>query len=51
MYVADTLSRAYVNEPPRDLKLSSDMEVMVHSLVANLPMTDEKLAQLKSATA
>lgn len=51
MYVADTLSRAYLNEPPTDLKLSSDVEVMVHSLVANLPMTDEKLAHLKSATA
>lgn len=51
MYVADTLSRAYLNEPPTDLELSNDMKVMVHSLVVNLPMTEEKLAQLKSATA
>ncbi|KAL9972908.1 hypothetical protein ACROYT_G019301 [Oculina patagonica] len=27
------------------------MEVMVHSLITNLPMTQEKLAQMKSATA
>ena len=51
MYVADTLSRAYLNEQPTDADLTNDMEVMVHSLIANLPMTQEKLAQMKSATA
>ena len=51
MHVADTLSRAYLNEQPTDADLTNDMEVMVHSLIANLPMTQEKLAQMKSATA
>ena len=44
MHVADTLSRAYLNEQPTDADLTNDMEV--HSLIANLPMTQEKLAQL-----
>ncbi|KAL9977698.1 hypothetical protein ACROYT_G015131 [Oculina patagonica] len=51
MYVADTLSRAFLNEQPTDDDLNDDMEVMVHSLIINLPMTQEKLAQMKSATA
>ena len=51
MHVADTLSRAHLNEQPPDADLTNDMEVMVHSLIANLPMTQEKLAQMKSATA
>lgn len=51
MYVADTLSRAFLNEKPTDVDLNDDMEVMVHSLVTNLPMTSENLAQMKSATA
>ena len=51
MHVADTLSIAYLNEQPPGADLTNDMEVMVHSLIANLPMTQEKLAQMKSATA
>ena len=51
MHVADTLSRACLNEQPTGADLTNDMEVMVHSLIANLPMTQEKLAQMKSATA
>ena len=46
MHVADTLSRAYLNEQPTDADFTNDMEV--HSLIANLPMTQEKLAQLWS---
>ena len=51
MYVADTLSRAYLDEQPIDTDLNDDAEVMVHSLITNLPMSKEKLAQMKSATA
>ena len=51
MYVADTLSRAYLDEPPSEQQLSDDMEVIVHSLMERLPMTKEKLAQMKAATA
>ena len=51
MHVADTLERASLNEQPTDFELNNDMEVVVHSLVANLPMTEEKLTQIKYATA
>ena len=51
MYVADTLSRAYLDEPPSEQELSDDMEIIVHSLVERLPLTKEKLAQMKAATA
>ena len=44
MHVADTLERAYLNEQPTDVELNDDIEVVVHTLVANLPMTKEKLA-------
>ena len=40
-----------MNEKPTDVELNDDMEVVVHTLVANLPMTEEKLAQMESATA
>ena len=51
MYVAGTLSRAFLDEQHTDTDLNDDMEVMVLSLITNLPMTQEKLAQMKSATA
>lgn len=51
MYVADTLSRAFLNEKTSDVKLKDDMEVMVHSLITNLPVTQDKTVQMKSATA
>ena len=51
MYVADTLSRAFLDEQPKDVDLNNDMEVIVKSLITNLPMTQEKLAQMKSAIA
>ena len=51
MYVADTLSRASLNGKPADSELNDDMEAVVHSLVTNLPLTEEKLTQMKSETA
>ena len=51
MYVADTLSRASLNRKSADSELNDDMEVVVHSLVTNLPLTEEKLTQMKSETA
>ena len=51
MYVADTLSRASLNEKSADSELNDDMEVVVHSVVTNLPLTEEKLTQMKSETA
>ena len=51
MHLADTLERASLNEQPTDFELNNDMEEVVHSLVARLPMTEEKLTQMKSSTA
>ena len=51
VYVADTLSRASLNEKSADSELNDDMEVVMHSLVTNLPLTEEKLTQMKSETA
>ena len=51
MHVADTLSRASLSERSADSELNDDMEVVVHSLVTNLPLTEEKLAQILAETA
>ena len=52
MYIADTLSRAYLNktvEGPQDLK--DDIKVMIHSFIKEIPASPEKLAELKDETA
>lgn len=49
LYVADTLSRAYLNMPPTDNNVE-DLEFVVHALVRNLPVSDSKLSQLQLAT-
>ena len=52
LYIADTLSRAFLTEPD-DLPtsdLDKDSKVMIHSLVTNLPVSDQKSIQLKEAT-
>ena len=46
MYVADTLSRAYIEGQPSCVA-PDDMEVPVHSLVENLPATADKLEQFR----
>lgn len=49
LYVADTLSRAYLTVPSTDNDIE-DLEFAVHALVRNLPVSDSKLSQLQSAT-
>lgn len=52
MFIADTLSRAYLNETvegPQDL--NDDIEVMIHSFITEIPASPEKLTQLKNETA
>ena len=49
LYVADTLSRAYLTIPPTDNDIE-DLEFAVHALVRDLPVSDAKLSQLQSAT-
>ena len=50
MYVADTLSRAYITGDA-GCGAPEDMEVFVHSLVENLPATIDKLEQFRRAFA
>ncbi len=50
MYVADALSRAFLPDGPAPDEMNDDVTKMIHSLVENLPMTVEKLEELKSAT-
>ena len=46
MYVAD----AFFPEGPVHDEMNDDVTKMIHSLVENLPMTAEKLLEMKSAT-
>ena len=50
MYVADTLSHAYISGDA-GCGAPEDMEVLVHSLVENLPATIDKLEQFRRASA
>ncbi|CAB4006355.1 Hypothetical predicted protein [Paramuricea clavata] len=50
MYVADARSRAFLPDSPVPNEINDDVTKMIHSLVENLPMTVEKLEELKSAT-
>ena len=47
MYVADTLSRAYIKDPVTD---DPDITFVVHTVVKHLPMTPERKAEFQSAT-
>ena len=52
MFIADTLSRTYLNETVEDLQdLNDDVEVMVHSFIQEIPASPEKLTQLWDETA
>ena len=50
MYVADTLSRAYLPAVP-DIAADNDMGHVVHTLTARMPVTAAKWTELKEATA
>ena len=52
MFVADTLSRAYLpGTAPGPSDFDDDIEVMVHSLVTDLPVTSKCLDHIKEAAA
>ena len=51
MFIADTLSRAYLNETVENVPPNDDIEVMVHSFIQEIPASPEKLKQLKEETA
>ena len=50
MFVGDTLLRAHLTDDGGREDLHDDIEVMVHSLVASIPTTPEKINELKKAT-
>ena len=50
MYVADTLSRAYITGEPT-CGAAEDIEVMVHSLVRDLPVSAGKMKEFRQSTA
>ena len=51
MYVADTLSRAFLNETDEsNNETNEEMNVMIHTIIENLPISDEKLEILRNAT-
>ena len=48
LHVADTLSRAYLTTSEDND--SEDLDVAVHAMIQNLPVSDAKLSQLQTAT-
>ena len=52
MYIADTLSRAYLTEPPTksDRKLSNDIEVTVHTVLHETSVSNKTLEEIREAT-
>ncbi|XP_021340553.1 uncharacterized protein K02A2.6-like [Mizuhopecten yessoensis] len=51
MFIADTLSRAYLPTTGDATELNKEMEVMVHGLVTSLSVSPSKLDQLVKVTA
>jgi hypothetical protein len=52
MYMADTLSRAYLTTPtPEDQDFCDEMEVMVHTIVTNIPMAAKGMQDIGEAAA
>jgi hypothetical protein len=49
MYIADTLSRAYIHDNLSD-GTPPDMEIMVHSFTSSLPISGSQLSEIKIAT-
>ena len=49
LIIADTLSRA-PHIPKQDIDLTDDIEVIVHTIVENLPISSERLQEVKSST-
>ncbi|MES9901692.1 MAG: RNase H-like domain-containing protein, partial [Sedimenticola sp.] len=51
MLIADTLSRAFLNETePEDSDLQKEMNVKVHTVIENLPVSEQKLSEYREST-
>ena len=44
MYVADALSRAYLEDECKEMKLEAEIELQVNALLTSLPISDESSA-------
>ena len=52
MFIADTLSRAYLPHKPTDAdrELAEDIDVTVHSVVSSYPASENRLRELREAS-
>ena len=51
MYIADTLLRAYVESEHESDDIEVDANLRIHSLVTNLPMSNQRKQKVQCATA
>ena len=51
LFIADTLSRAYLPAKGEQQELTEDIEVMIHNMVTEIPASPEKIEELKKQTA
>ena len=51
MYIADTLSRAYVDSEHDSDNIEFDTNMRIHRLVTNLPMSNQRKQKVQCATA
>ena len=51
LFIADTLCRAYLPAKGEQQELNEDIEVMVHSMVTEIPASPEKIEELEKETA
>ena len=49
MYLADTISRAYIKCEP-DSDFEDDIKIMVHSVINNIPSSPGRLEEIRHAT-
>ena len=50
MYIADTLSRAYIETDSGETNMSDHLEVCIHSILESLPMSDRWLDLIQDAS-
>ena len=51
MVLADTLSRAYLEDEPHSEDLSENLICTVNQVISNLPASDKKLEVIRQVTA
>ena len=51
IYIADTLSRAYVESEHENDDIEVDKNMRIHRLITNLPMSNQRKQKVQCATA